>query len=82
MMMTNDKKKLAMIIVGGGSPKNKETSDGETELSYDDGLQAAAKKAIAAVDRSDAKAFASAIKEMVIMCTSAEDDSEDEDEYA
>jgi hypothetical protein len=74
MILSSDPKKMASVIVAS-SPSEGASKEAAPEL--DPGLESAAEELIQAFEAKDVKAFASALKDFVSMC-SGMDYSEDE----
>ena len=91
MMMADDKKKLAMIIISKRlKPSDSKEKAAEKlpdqvkevegdEVDSEPGLSAAAEEMIQAFERKDASALKSALKDFISMC-SYHDDKDDSDE--
>jgi hypothetical protein len=83
MMMKDDKKKVASVIIAkiNGSNREKPQSEG-AEIADSDDKDIAADEIMEAIKKSDVKALKEALKSFVEMCSYEEESKDDsEEEY-
>lgn len=79
-MMSDNKKKMATLIIGkmnGESEEAPKNASGD-EVDHDMGYESAAEEMIQAIHSKDAKALKSALKSFISMCM---DEKSDDKEY-
>jgi len=74
MMMADDPKKMATLILTGSKSEEKPLED------MDPGLMSAGEEAMKALESKDAMAFVGALKDFIVICKSLDDSAEYEEE--
>lgn len=79
MMMSDDKKKQATLIVAKmkGMPAEKPTTEAGDEMDHSSGYMAAAEEMMAAIEKKDPTMFKDALKSFVDMCSMEEPEAEE-----